>query len=195
MNKTNRAIFLDRDGTINVEKNYLWRSEDFEFLPGVPQALKSLQDAGFLLVIVTNQSGVARGYYSLSDVERLHHYVKQQLLGFDVTIAGIYVCPHHPDGVTNSPFSIKCPCRKGEPGMLLQAAEDLGIDLSQSYMIGDKASDIEAGHRAGCSSFLVASGYCDWKNLDLPTYCSGVFSELGEAAKYILQGNNTGKTF
>ncbi len=187
MKKTNRAIFLDRDGTINVEKNYLWRCEDFEFLPGVPSALKSLQDAGFLLVIVTNQSGVARGYYSLSDVDKLHEYMKQQLLAFDVTVAGVYVCPHHPDGVDDGPFSVRCHCRKGEPGMLLQAAEDLAIDLSQSYMIGDKISDIEAGHRAGCSSLLVASGHRDWKNLDLPEYCSCVLPGLEDAAKYILQ--------
>ena len=181
-----RAVFLDRDGTINVEKNYLWRCNDFEFLPGVPQALRRLQDAGFLLVVVTNQSGVARGYYEMADVSRLHDYMIRRLSDFTVTLAGIYVCPHHPDGVPGNPFATECHCRKGEPGMLLQAAEDLGIDLSQSYMIGDKLSDIEAGYRAGCLPVLVASGN-DTNRFEIPEYCRGVFCDLEDAVEYILR--------
>jgi len=181
-----RAIFLDRDGTINVEKNYLWRSEDFEFLDGVPQALELLQRAGFLLIVVTNQSGVARGYCTLADIDRLHDYMRRQLALFNLTLAGIYVCPHHPDGAPGGAFTVECSCRKGQPGMLLQAAEDLSIDLSRSYMIGDKLSDIEAGYRAGCSPLLVTSGH-DLGSAEIPDYCTAVFAGLGEAAEFILR--------
>jgi len=184
--KLKRAVFLDRDGTINVEKSYLCRSEDFEFLAGVPQALARLQRAGFLLIVVTNQSGIARGYSALSDVDRLHEYMKQQLAFFKVTLAAIYVCPHHPDGVDAGLYTMECSCRKGQPGMLFQAAEDLNIDLAQSYMIGDKLSDIEAGNRAGCSSILVTSGH-HIESVDIPDYCLALFDGLGDAVEYILR--------
>ena len=186
LTKLNRAVFLDRDGTINVEKNYLSRCEDFEFLAGVPQALARLRKAGFLLVVVTNQSGVARDYYSLADVDRLHDCMKQQLALLNITLSGIYICPHHPDGVAGGDFTMECSCRKGQPGMLLQAAEDLNIDLTQSYMVGDKLSDIEAGYRAGCSPILVTSGhYTDLA--DIPDYCPNIFAGVGNAVEYILR--------
>lgn len=149
--KSNRAVFFDRDGTINVEKNYLYRIKDFQFISGVPQALKNLQDAGFLLVMVTNQSGIARGYFTAGDVRLLHEYMCLELKRYQVNIDGIYFCPHHPED--------ECNCRKGKPGMILQAADDLEIDLSRSFMIGDKLSDIEAGTSAGCRSFLITTGY------------------------------------
>ena len=187
MIEKNRAVFLDRDGTINVEKNYLYRCDEFSFLPGVPQALKRLQKAGFLLVVVTNQSGVARGYYTLHNVETLHIYMQQLLQEFGVDVSGIYVCPHHPDGVKGGPFSLSCDCRKGRPGLLLKAAKELEVDLSQSYMIGDKLSDIEAGHRAGCASLLIASEPDQWLNSDLPEYCEGIFPGLEEAANHLLE--------
>lgn len=187
MNKQRGAIFLDRDGTINVERNYLSRCEDFSFLPGVPLALKRLQDAGYLLVVVTNQSGVARGYYDMADVEKLHAHMCQQLLDYGVILAGIYVCPHHPDGLKDSPFSVECICRKGQPGMLFDASRDLNIDLSSSYMIGDKNSDLESGYRAGCHPLLVTSGHSGGASADVPDYCHGVFVGLAEVAEYILQ--------
>jgi D-glycero-D-manno-heptose 1,7-bisphosphate phosphatase len=153
-----RAVFLDRDGTINVEKEYLHLVADFEFIPGVPQALKKLQDAGFLLVVVTNQSGVARGYYSLEDVDNLHRHMCAELRRYAVALDGIYVCPHHPtEGLP--PYNTECDCRKGRPGMLLQAAHDLGICLENSYMIGDKVSDSDAGIAAGCISYMVETGH------------------------------------
>ena len=187
MNKKRRAIFLDRDGTINVERNYLIHCEDFSFLPRVPQALKRLQDAGYLLVVVTNQSGIARGYYDIIDVEKLHAHMRQRLLDCGVTLAGIYVCPHHPDGLEGSPFSLKCNCRKGQPGMLLDASLDRNIDLSTSYMVGDKNTDIEAGYRAGCHPLLVTSGYSNGTSSEVPDYCQGVFAGLAEVAAHILQ--------
>ena len=181
-----RAVFLDRDGTINVEKDYLYRVEDFEFIPGVPQALKKLQDAGFLLVVVTNQSGVARGYYTLEDVELLHRHMCSELLRYGVTLAGIYVCPHHPtEG--NVPFRQKCLCRKGKPGMLIRAAEELNVDLRASYMVGDKLADLEAGYSAGCTSLLVRTGH--GASLILPSGLADVpvFDDLPLAADLIMR--------
>lgn len=152
-----RAVFLDRDGTLNVEKDYLYRVADFAFLPGVPRALKRLQDAGFLLVVVTNQSGVARGYYTLAEVEILHRYLRTQLQNWGVEISAFYVCPHYPGG--QAPYNVDCPCRKPKPGLLLQAADALTIDLKRSCMIGDKLTDAQAGQAAGCRSLLVRTGH------------------------------------
>jgi len=155
--KLRPAIFLDRDGTLNVEKNYLIRVEDFEFIPGVSQALKRLQDAGFLLVVVTNQSGVARGYYTLAAVEALHGYLQARLGPHGVQISAFYVCPHYVGG--QAPYAMDCSCRKPKPGLLLQAAAELKLDLGRSFMIGDKLSDAQAGQAAGCRSLLVRSGH------------------------------------
>ena len=154
----NKAVFLDRDGTINVEKEYLYRCEDFEFIAGVPQAIRRLNDAGFCVVVVTNQSGVARGFYSEADVVNLHRYINDQLAAYAAAINAFYYCPHHPAS-GEKPYRRECCCRKGKPGMLLQAAADLNRDLSVSYMIGDKIADIVAGEAAGCMSMLVLTGY------------------------------------
>ncbi|SEA65122.1 D-alpha,beta-D-heptose 1,7-bisphosphate phosphatase [Desulfuromusa kysingii] len=189
MTKKYKAIFLDRDGTINVDKGYLYRCDEFSFLPGVPQALKRLQDAGYLLVVVTNQSGVARGYYQMSDVETLHRYMQEQLLGFGVMLAGVYVCPHHPEGVVER-FSCDCDCRKGKPGMLLNAAQDLNINLPQSFMVGDKISDLEAGHRAGCCPLLLIDKTANKESLNFPDSCEAVFENLEQVADYVLNFNS-----
>jgi len=151
-----RAVFIDRDGTLNVEKNYLWRIEDFEFIPGVPEAIGRLNRAGYLVVVVTNQAGVARGYFQLDDVTRLHAHVQQQLAACSARVDGFYVCPHHPE--FGAPPQ-RCDCRKPAAGLLLKAADDFGIDLGNSFMVGDKRADIEAGLRAGCTPILVRTGY------------------------------------
>lgn len=152
-----RAVFLDRDGTINQEREYLHRMEDFQFIPGVPQAIRLLNRAGFLVVVVTNQSGVGRGYYAEEDVEALHRFISRELAGSGGRIDAWLYCPHHPAG--RGGYAVSCSCRKPLPGMLLDAAERLGIDLASSYMVGDKLIDVEAGRAAGCSSILVRSGY------------------------------------
>jgi D-glycero-D-manno-heptose 1,7-bisphosphate phosphatase len=154
----NKAVFLDRDGTINIEKNYLIDPLEFEFVPGVPHALKRLQDAGYLLVIVSNQAGVARGLFDLDDVDLLHRHMCRLLAHYGVRINSIKVCPHHPTAGQGE-YLLDCNCRKGQPGMLLQAADELQIDLSRSFMVGDKLTDVEAGLAAGCTSFLVLTGY------------------------------------
>ncbi len=183
------AIFLDRDGTINVEKGYLIHLDDFEFLPGVPEALKKLQNAGFLLVIVTNQSGIARGYFSLEQVNKLHQYIILQLEQFGISLAGIYICPHHPT-CGQGEYLRDCECRKGKPGMLLKAAEDLNIDLRHSFMIGDKLADIEAGYAAGCSTYLVKTGYGKDFEAAATTYGAEVVNDLPTAADKIVEVKN-----
>lgn len=159
----NKAIFLDRDGTINVEKNYLIDPEDLVLLPGVGEALRRCREAGYLLIVVTNQSGVARGYFTAREVEDLHAHLQRKLLPYGIQIDAFYLCPHHPEHGDGP-----CDCRKGEPGMLLQAAREHHIDLAASWMIGDKRSDVEAGINAGCRSILVRTGYGAQEGEGLP---------------------------
>ena len=179
------AVFLDRDGTINVEKDYLHKVEDFEFIDGVPEAIRALKRAGYLIIVVTNQSGVARGYYSLDDVAQLHEHVQRELAKHNTAIDAFYVCPHHPKKGIGE-FLQKCDCRKGAPGMLLKAADDHGIDLSRSYMVGDKIADIEAGNNAGCLPILVLTGYGQREKQKIIKGKVKVCPDLAEAAKAIL---------
>ena len=154
---TKPAVFLDRDGTINIEKEYLYKAEEFEFTSQAVEAIRLLNQAGYLVVVVTNQSGVALGYYTEDDVRSLHQYVEKQLEVGGAHVDGWYYCPHHPSG--SPPYDLGCDCRKPKPGMLLTAAKDLQIDLEQSWMVGDKLADIEAGIAAGCRPVLVMTGY------------------------------------
>ncbi|MDD2853260.1 MAG: D-glycero-beta-D-manno-heptose 1,7-bisphosphate 7-phosphatase [Desulfuromonadaceae bacterium] len=153
----NSAVFLDRDGTINVEKDYLYLVSDFEFIPGAPEAIRLLNDADLLVVVVTNQSGVARGYYTEEDVEQLHRHITSELAIYGAHIDAWLYCPHHPSG--RGSYSLPCNCRKPLPGMLHEAARRYDIDLEHSTMIGDKRADIEAGQSAGCNTILVRTGY------------------------------------
>ena len=152
------AVFLDRDGTVNIEKHYLHKVEDFEFVPGAEEAILKLNQAGFKVVIVTNQSGVARGYYDLAAVDTLHKHLQECLGQVGAVVDAFYVCPHHPT-VDIDEYGVVCDCRKGKPGMLLSAARELDLDLSASYIIGDKLSDIEAGFAAGCTPYIVLTGF------------------------------------
>ena len=143
------AVFLDRDGVINVDHGYVSTWERFEFLPGVPDALRALQDAGYLLIVVSNQSGIGRGYYCEADVESLNQAIAQHLGStVGVTLLAFYHCPHHPTEAEGE-FRRQCDCRKPAPGMIRQAVLDHGIDLKTSLLVGDKDSDIEAGRAAG----------------------------------------------
>jgi rfaE bifunctional protein nucleotidyltransferase chain/domain len=143
-----RAAFLDRDGVINKDKAYVHKWEDFEFVPGAIDGMLKLQNAGYALVIVTNQSGLARGYYTEDQYQALSNKLRQHLAHHGVTIDGIYHCPHHPNGSVQS-LTMKCDCRKPAPGLLIKAANQLGIDLPNSILIGDKQSDIDAARAAG----------------------------------------------
>ena len=148
------AVFLDRDGVINVDHGYVSTWEQFEFLPGVPEALRELQDAGYLLVVVSNQSGIGRGYYSEADVASLNQAIAQHLEStVGVTLSGFYHCPHHPTEAEGE-FRRQCDCRKPAPGMIRQAVLDHGIDVKTSLLVGDKDSDIEAGRAAGVAGLF-----------------------------------------
>jgi D-glycero-D-manno-heptose 1,7-bisphosphate phosphatase len=179
-----RAVFLDRDGTINVEKDYLHRIDDFEFIEGAPEAIRRLRESGYLVIVVTNQSGIARGLFDLRQVGILHEHMQMELAKTGAAVDGFYICPHHPrEG--KGEFLQDCDCRKGKPGLLLQAAIDHGIDLSRSYMIGDKRADIEAGKAAGCESILVLTGYGTEEAPHLSTEIP-VFPSLVQAVGFIL---------
>jgi D-glycero-D-manno-heptose 1,7-bisphosphate phosphatase len=182
------AVFLDRDGTINVEKEYLYKEEDFEFIPGVPEAIRALKNAGYLVVVVTNQSGVGRGYYDSDAVNILHRHIQKQLSGFDTAVDAFYICPHHPEHGVGQ-FLQDCDCRKGKPGMLLQAAQDYDIDLTRSYMIGDKIEDVEAGQNAGSTPILVLTGYGQRDLQKLATNSVKVCADLAEAVQEILKND------
>jgi D-glycero-D-manno-heptose 1,7-bisphosphate phosphatase len=180
----NRAVFLDRDGTINEEKEYLHRYEDFSFIPGAPAAIRLLKEAGFLVIVVTNQSGIGRGYYDEEAVHRLHRYMDGELDQYGAAIDGYYLCPHHPHhGIGD--YRKECHCRKPLPGMLLEAARDFDIDLTASYIIGDKLADIEAGLAAGCRPLLVSTGYGKDQAILLPAGIP-VFGDILAAVRSII---------
>ncbi len=145
-----KAAFLDRDGVINKDKEYVYRWEDFEFVPGAIEAMQKLQSAGYALVIVTNQSGLARAYYTEVQYQKLTQLLRQHLAEHGVKVDGVYHCPHHPKGCVPT-LAVDCNCRKPKPGLLLQAARELGLSLSISVMIGDKLSDVGAARAAGVS--------------------------------------------
>ena len=152
----NKAIFLDRDGTINVEKHYLYKIEDFEFLPGAIDALKKLQGAGFLLVILTNQSGIARGYYSEEDFLKLNTWMLEEFKRHDVLISKVYYCPHLPDASIEK-YRETCECRKPKLGMFEQAIIEHKIDLGRSFAIGDKLRDCAICEKTDCRGFLIGT--------------------------------------
>jgi D-glycero-D-manno-heptose 1,7-bisphosphate phosphatase len=180
-----RAVFIDRDGTINVEKEYLYRTEDFEFVPGVPEAVRMLNDAGWLVVVVTNQSGVARGYYTEEDVHLLHRHAAAQLEKAGARVDAWLYCPHHPSG--RGSYALPCRCRKPLPGMLLEAAARFSIDLEASVMIGDKLADVQAGRAAGCRPVLVRTGYGAEEEASVPAG-TPVYDDLPSAVNAIVGG-------
>lgn len=158
MNMMDKVIFLDRDGTINEEVHYLHRPEDMVLYPGVGEALGLLNRAGFKLVVVTNQAGVARGYYTEEDVKKLHEYMKRELEAQGAHIDHFFYCPHHPEAGIGD-YRRECSCRKPAPGMLQAAEAYYEVDKAHSYMIGDKLADVEAGNNYGIPSVLVGTGY------------------------------------
>lgn len=153
-----RIIFLDRDGTINEEVHYLHKKSDLRLLPGVPRALALLKKAGYRLAVVTNQAGVARGYYSEEDVKSLHAYMNGILEQEGASLDAFYYCPHHPVYGMGE-YKRTCECRKPGTGLFQMAENDFLIDKAYSFMIGDKLLDIEAGKNYGLTSILVGTGY------------------------------------
>ena len=155
---SSRALFLDRDGTLVHASHYPSRPEQLRLYDNIGPMLQVLQQQhGFRLVIITNQAGIARGYFTEADLQRMHDYLIDELAALGVHVDGIYHCPHHPDGVVEG-LSIRCECRKPQPGMLLRAARELDVDLEQSWFVGDILDDVEAGNRAQCRTVLVDLG-------------------------------------
>lgn len=146
-----KALFLDRDGVVNVEKNYLYKIEDFELIDGIVEVCKYYAALGYLIIIVTNQSGISRGYYTQEDFNRLSQWMIEHFKSLGVTITHIYHCPHHEsiDG--------HCDCRKPQPGMFLEAQKDFDLDMERSIMIGDNERDIQAAIRAGVATNILLS--------------------------------------
>ncbi len=161
-----KTVFLDRDGVINIEKDYLYKIDDFEFVDGVMDACKYLQKQGFQLVVITNQSGIGRGYYTKEDFDILTNWMVKEFASYGIEISGVYLCPHGPnDG---------CDCRKPLTGMVDQACSDLRIDLESSWLIGDKGSDIECAINANIPNTIqVKTGHS--------------FDESKSKAKYIMK--------
>jgi D-glycero-D-manno-heptose 1,7-bisphosphate phosphatase len=182
-NATRRYVVLDRDGTLNVEHNYLSDPAQLELLPGVIDGLRILQNHNFGLVVVSNQSGIGRGIVDRDAVERTNARLKELLYGQGIVLGGMYYCPHRPDEF--------CACRKPSPAMLYQAARDLAFDPADCFVIGDKSSDVEMGHRAGAKTIVVLTGYGRTLNLksSSPDF---VADNLVEAATFILQSARNG---
>jgi len=163
-------VFLDRDGTINEDTGYPKEPEQIRLINGVGPALKALQDRGFRLVIVSNQSGIGRGMLNEDEAKRVHRRVLSSLSEYGVQIDAAYYCPHAPDE--------SCSCRKPLPEMVFRAADDLNIDLGQSFLVGNKQSDIETGKRAGCRTILLVSHETDKDAGTSPDYVAADWQEI-----------------
>jgi len=177
------AVFLDRDGTINEDVGYLRDTGQLTLIPGAVQAIQILNNCGFKVVVVTNQSGVARGYFREEFIGQIHDHLRAVLQRESAIIDAFYYCPHHPtEGLP--PYRKICSCRKPETGMLIQATHDLHLDLSHSYMVGDKIQDIQAGKKAGVKTILVKTGYgCFIKEEDIIS--DYVAQDIFSAAQWI----------
>lgn len=163
-------MLLDRDGIINIDRGYVSRPEEFEFVPGALDFLRAAQARGFLLVVVTNQSGIARGYFTQQQYAEFEEYMRTRLSAEGIRLAAVYVCPHHPDGAVPE-LAIDCECRKPKPGLIHYAERDLGLDLAQSILVGDKETDIQAAKLAGVGrAFLVGqkAGELDYNAFAVP---------------------------
>ncbi|MFX1325855.1 MAG: D-glycero-beta-D-manno-heptose 1,7-bisphosphate 7-phosphatase [Promethearchaeota archaeon] len=153
MKYENPAIFLDRDGVINKEINYLSNADHLEVIPGAIKALKMLKKMGYLLIVITNQAGIARGYFTEEDLQKIHQKMNKILRKKGVILDDVFYCPHHPD------FTGICDCRKPKPGLIRKAQKKHNIDLTNSYMVGDTLNDIKTGIAANCKTVLVLTGY------------------------------------
>ena len=178
-----KAAFLDRDGVINVDKGYVYRWQDFEFVPGVIEAMHLLMDAEYALIVATNQSGIARGYYTEADYVALTEKYTAYLENRGIRLTGIYHCPHHPQGAI-ADLTCECDCRKPAPGMLLKAAREHGLSLEESVLIGDKSTDIEAARAAGLgASYLLASDAGNAKAG--PRHPAGIFPNITACVEHL----------
>lgn len=188
-----KAVFLDRDGTVNEEVGYLTDVANLKLIPGAGAAIKRLNQSGLKVILVTNQSGVARGYFTEAFVHHTHAVLGKLLEAEGARIDGIYYCPHHPKHGT-SEYRLDCDCRKPATGLIERAARDLAIDVKSSYVVGDKWSDVELGQRAGAHAILVQSGFAaddpgNVRNVNVnePDFTA---HSLAEAVEWILKAED-----
>jgi D-glycero-D-manno-heptose 1,7-bisphosphate phosphatase len=174
---TRRFALLDRDGTLIVERHYLASPDGVELLPGAVEGLRRLAEIGLGLVVVTNQSGLGRGYFDRATLDAIHERLRNVLARGGVTLDGIYVCPHTPEH--------GCSCRKPRPGLVRQAAADLGFDPAEAFVLGDKACDVDLGRAVGATTILVRTGYGDRMPADVRNRADHVTDDLREAADQI----------
>ena len=152
-----KAVFFDRDGTLNEEVDYLYRIDDFRWLPEAVEAIQYCHAQGYLVIVVTNQSGVARGYYQEEDIRKLHEWMQQDLQSKGTYIDKFYYCPHHPEAKV-AKYRQVCDCRKPKSGMVLAGCRDFNVDISRSFIVGDKKRDIDSGENAGVRGFYYHGG-------------------------------------
>jgi len=181
-----RAVFLDRDGTIIEDIGYLAECSGIKFLPKVVEAIKLLNGNGFKVIIVTNQAGVARGYFTEETVKAINQYIQESLARQGALIDMIYYCPHHVEGIIEE-YRKECYCRKPNPGMIEEAIREFGIDCGSSFVIGDKISDIEAGYRAGCKTILLAGKDPLNDEREIAMTSDHISPDLYEAAKWLVK--------
>ena len=183
------AIFMDRDGTISEEVGYVNHLSRYRLLPRSLEAIRLINDAGLLAIVTTNQSGVARGYFSQDLVEAVHARLRYLAAGAGARLDAIYYCPHHP-AEGSPPWRAACDCRKPKPGMILKAAREHGIDLERSYVVGDSVVDMEAGAAAGVRGILVLTGYgrglVEHQKDLFPTPPAHTADDLLDAVRWIL---------
>lgn len=183
-----RCVFLDRDGTINKEVSYLHRIEDIEIMKGVAKGIRMLNTHGYMVIVISNQSGVARGFFSTEEVEMINEKINELLLAEDAKITEFYYCPHHPNGIQKK-YSVKCNCRKPNIGMIAGAVKKYDIDITASYLIGDKATDMKTARNAGCGDILVLTGYGRETMKELANPPLFTARSLDEAAEWIIKRN------
>ena len=179
----NKAVFLDRDGTINIDKHYLYKWEDFDYLDGVIEGLKLLSDMGYLLIVITNQSGIGRGYFSEVDYKKLEEALKSDLLEKGIRLTDFFYCPHLPDALVEK-YRKNCNCRKPELGLFFQAVEKYDIDLNKSYAIGDRVRDLTICKASGAKGFLL---YDSEEEIPKEMNAERISGGILEAAQIILR--------
>ena len=183
-----QAVFLDRDGVINEEVNYLSEPEQLRLIPGAPEAIARLNAANLPVIVITNQAGVARGYYPEAQIALVHTALSHALAQAGAHIDRYYYCPHHPtEGL--SPYRLECDCRKPKPGLLRQAAQDFDLDLAQCFVIGDNDSDMALTQTAGCRTVLVLTGHGArvWREWQYDFRPDHVASDLSAAVTWVLE--------
>mgnify|MGYP002923200528 FL=1 len=152
-----KAVFFDRDGVLNIDKAYFYKIDELEWIEGALEAITYLTQSGYLVFVVTNQSGIARGYYTVAEMEKLHQYMSDTVFNSGGKIEKFYYCPHLPSGSV-AEYAVDCECRKPKPGLILQAMAEYDIDQDKSFLIGDKRRDVEAAEAAGIKGYLFEKG-------------------------------------